>query len=436
MSKIIFDTKRIYGDFKPMNAVNNGPAHKRHCQDQWTTNFEAYKAAKIPYARNHDASFCAVYGGEFTVDTAAIFPDFEKDTNDPDAYDFACTDEYIAVTNEAGTETFYRLGSKIEHEIKKHHTLPPKDFEKWADICKHIVMHYTKGWNNGFNYKITYWEIWNEPDQDEDDSPNKRTWGGTKEEFFRLYEITAKTLKQSFPELKIGGPALCHRLDWAEDFLKNCREKDIPLDFFSWHLYAREPGEIIYRCHKIKELLCKYGFDNTESILNEWNYIENWGDRFVYSLETIGNEKGAAFVASVISECQKAPVDMLMYYDARVDTGFNGMFTPFTWKPRKPYYPIMWFGKLYDLKEIRALETSENIYTLAGISEDGNVTSIVTYYTDDDNAESKAACLDFGEGKTFKVSLVDKDHTGEEIGIFNKLSFTLERNSVLLLEEI
>ena len=42
----------------------------------------------------------------------------------------------------AGTKVFYRLGHRIEHEVKKYGTLPPKDFKKWAVICEHIIRHY------------------------------------------------------------------------------------------------------------------------------------------------------------------------------------------------------------------------------------------------------------------------------------------------------
>ncbi|MBO5021618.1 MAG: hypothetical protein J6D52_13220, partial [Clostridia bacterium] len=76
-------------------------------------NFDAYKEAGFPYARNHDAAFCAGYGGEHTVDITAVFPDFDADPYDPASYDFACTDHYSARIMEAGTEVFYRLGQKI-----------------------------------------------------------------------------------------------------------------------------------------------------------------------------------------------------------------------------------------------------------------------------------------------------------------------------------
>ena len=340
MQILKFDPTTPCGNFKPMNAVNNGPVHKRYAQDQYIDNLELYRAAKIPFARNHDAAFYNRYGGEFTVDISAVFPRFEADVNDPASYDFACTDEYIAVTLEAGTETFYRLGQKIEHEIRKHHTLPPTDFRKWAEICEHIIRHYNEGWADGFHYNIRYWEIWNEADLDGDDSPNKRTWGGTAEQYFELYEITAKHLKSCFPHLKIGGPALAHSInDWAERFLGHAEEKRVPLDFFSWHIYCTTPEKMMEKNARVQALLERHGFGGVENILNEWNYVRGWDRDFVYSVKQISGLKGASFTLACMCEAQKSSIDMLMYYDAR-PSAFNGMFSPFTLEPLKGYYPV------------------------------------------------------------------------------------------------
>lgn len=119
---------------------------------------------------------------------------------------------------------FYRLGSKIEHGVKKYNTLPPADFHKWARVCEHIIAHYTEGWADGFNYDISYWEIWNEPDLYPDDSQVKTTWGGSAKQFYELYTIAAEHLKARFPHLKIGGPALAsvyHENDgWLDGFFQ------------------------------------------------------------------------------------------------------------------------------------------------------------------------------------------------------------------------
>ncbi len=435
MENIIFDTSVSYGKFKLLNATNGGPWHKRHADDQYRTNMADYKAARIPYSRNHDSAVCGIYGGPYSHDITCIFPDFNADPYSPDSYDFACTDEAILVCLEAGTETFFRLGQTIEHQIKKHGTLPPRDFKKWAIICEHIIKHYNYGWADGFKLGIKYWEIWNEPDLDSDDSPNKRCWGGTKAEFFDFYEITAKHLKTSFPEIRIGGPALAYREDWAEDFIKRAQKNNIPMDFFSWHIYSNEPAPIFERAKRIKDMLQKYGFTQTESILNEWNYVKGWGEEFVYSIESIIGMKGAAFIMSVISEAQKADIDLLMYYDTRPSV-FNGVFDYYTYRPLKGYYPFLWYGSFYDLEyEIRANHTPDHIYTLAGADSDGKISAIITYYSDKDNELAKEIKVDFGKNAEYEIYLLDSQHNGEHINTTDSLIFRIENQSCIYIKE-
>ena len=62
--------------------------------------------------------------------------------------------------------------------------------------------------------------------------------------FFAFYEVAAKHLKGKFPALKIGGPALCGSEEWGARFLAWCRDRKIPLDFFSWHVYAVDPRRL------------------------------------------------------------------------------------------------------------------------------------------------------------------------------------------------
>lgn len=399
------------GPVKPMHAVNNGPVYK-FAEDQRITNIDSYRAAGIPYARTHDASFYATYGGEHTVDIHAIFPDFDKDPLDPKSYDFVLTDEYLKVIEFSGTKIFYRLGSKIEHWKKKYGTLPPKDFHKWAVICEHIIRHYTEGWADGFHMDIEYWEIWNEPDLDPDDSTHKRCWGGTKLQFFELYHIAATHLKKCFPHLKIGGPAIAGDLQWAEDFLAQLKA---PLDFFSWHIYSAYPEKVVDRAVKVRALLDKYGFENTESILNEWNYVRGWtGDDWYYTLCMEKSLKGAAFIAGTMLSCQAAPVDMLMFYDARPGAMNSLYCTDRVCECLKGYYPFRMFNELYKLGSSAAVETPENIYAAAARS-NGRACVMVAHYSDDDSTGEKHVRIEMSGLSSekeirFRYYLLDADH--------------------------
>lgn len=437
METIKFDLSKKGGKFKVLNATNGGPRHKRHVNDQYISNFAEYKAARIPYSRNHDSGVIGIYGGPYSHDILNIFPNFDADPYDPSSYDFACTDEAILTCLDAGTETFFRLGQTIEHQIKKHGTLPPKDFKKWAIVCEQIIRHYNEGWADGFHLNIEYWEIWNEPDLDPDDSPNKRTWGGTKAQFFDMYEIAAKHLKSCFPHLTIGGPALAHNVIWAEDFLRTMQERNVSIDFFSWHIYCTEPIAMIQKAERIKALLIKYDYASAESILNEWNYVKGWTNEFVYSLETIHGLKGAAFVMACICEAQKSDaIDMLMYYDTRPSC-FNGAFDFYTAKPLKGYYPLYWYGMFYDMEyEIPAENSVENVYTLCGTDKNGKLSAIITYYTDDDDAANKTVNLDFRKSSNYEIYLLDEEHTNDFVSKTADLTFDMKNQTCILIKEI
>ena len=435
METLQFDLTKEYGPFKPMNATNGGPWHKRFSKKMYRSNYEEYKAARIPYSRNHDLAVHTVYGGPYCHDISCIFPNFDADPYDPASYDFGCTDEEILTTLEAGTKTFFRLGQTIENQVVKHNTFPPKDFKKWAVICEHIIRHYNYGWADGMHLDMDYWEIWNEPDLDEEFAPKKRTWGGSNAQFFDFFETAAKHLKSCFPEIKIGGPALAFRDEWAEEFLKTMSERNVPLDFYSWHIYLKEPSAMVNRAKKMKDLLLKYGYDKTENICNEWNYVKGWTDEFPYTVEQIHGIKGAIVTMSTVCVAQSTSLDMLMYYDTRPST-FNGIFDFYTAKPLKGYFAMYWYGMFYDMKaEVRAINEIENVYSLCGVDEDGKVLAIVTHYSDNDDVANKEISIDFGKEGEYEIYLLDEEHNGELVATTDKLEFDMKLHSAILIKE-
>jgi len=379
---------REVGPVKPMNGVNNGPAGPYGLgKSQTRDNFDDYRAAKIPFARTHDAAFSECYGSEHTVDITSIFPDFSKKVDDPKAYDFAITDWYLQRIRNMGTEVFFRLGQKIEHHVKKYGIVPPADFKKWAQICEHIIRHYNEGWADGHKWNIRYWEIWNEADLDMTTwNTNPRTWAGTEQQFFEMFTITAKHLKKNFPNLHIGGPALAGNEAWADRFLAQMEKDKTPLDFFSWHIYSTDPKKIAAKADRMRKLVDKYGYTKAETILNEWNYIRGWTDDYPYSLKTIHGVKGAAFTSATMSACQNANVDILMYYDARPETPYNGLFDFYSFQPLPSYYSFYAWSRLADFgKQIQATTDDEDLYVVAVKGQDGTVRTWVTRYNENDN---------------------------------------------------
>lgn len=410
MSNILIDFRKTNGKIKPMHAVNNGPVGSKVRATNGT--YEYFRAAGIPYARNHDASFASAYGGEYTVDVHRIFRNFDADPTDPANYDFECTDQYVANTFSVGTEVYYRLGSRIEHG-KKVGTFPPKDFQKWAVICEHIIRHYNEGWADGFQYGITYWEIWNEPDCRNPDGSNP-CWQGTDEEFIVFFRTALKHLKGCFPNLKIGGPAFCSCGDSRTSYMRSLfdalKADNLSLDFFSFHRYTNDPVSFRKYVMKARNMCDEYGFTDAEIHLNEWNYLRGWlGDEFIYTVRSIKGLKGASFSAAVMAVCQDAPLDMLMYYDAR-PCAFNGLFDTDLSYPLKGYYTFKFFGELYRMGEFVRPEYTEGPIFATAACGNGKAGVMLTNFAEDDASPAVQVTLELlgVEGKTAKLYLLDQ----------------------------
>ena len=95
-------------------------------------------------------------------------------------------------------------------------------------------------------------------------------------------EKIADLAKERFPDVKVGGPALCgYNTVWFNELLTACRDAGVAPDFISWHGYARDPMQYTRQAELGRQLCDSYGFPKCELILNEWHYFgENytWGD--------------------------------------------------------------------------------------------------------------------------------------------------------------
>ena len=373
--QIKIDLNQKIGKIKNMNATGQAPMGGGVGENAYNY-FHYLSDICVPYVRLHDVG--GLFAGNRYVDVPNIFRDFDADENDPANYDFAFTDSYIAALYKNGLKPYYRLGVTIENhsEIKSYRIDPPKDYEKWARICEHIIAHYNEGWADGFHYGIEYWEIWNESD---DGMRLSMMWNGTAEDYYRLYDVASKHLKAKFPNIKIGGYAATgfyaisetaeklarnprHRyfMDFFHGFMKYIKEHGSPLDFFSWHSYS-DPREIVIEGKWVREQLIAYGYGDVESHLNEWNPRSRDFAR--------ATGKHAADVAAAMLGCQNIDVDMLMIYDARLETTtYSAFFVPSTkvGQLSPVYYAFAAFSSLYKLGTQVALECdTEGVYAVA-----------------------------------------------------------------------
>ena len=371
MEKVIVDFTRREGAVKPLHGINNSPV-------VYNGKLPELLDAGIPYVRLHDAG--GAFGGTYLVDIPNLFPDFDADPNDPRSYDFAYNDAYFRTLAASGMQIFYRLGVTIEnnYHLKPQRIHPPKDFRKWADICSGIIRHYNEGWADGFHYGIKYWELWNEPE-----SP--AMWQGTSRQFFELYTTVAPMLKRRFPDVKVGGYGCsgffavtrpdCNDLRksylrFFHEFLEHLKgHPEVPFDFFTWHLYSKDPHEVEAHARYVRSELDAAGFTRTESIFGEWNYVEHDTCAVDHApWDEMRSAAGAAYVAAVFALLQKAPVDLCLYYDAMPQRIYCGLYLYPERKVSRTYYSFKAFQCLYALGtavRAEAGEAENGIYAVA-----------------------------------------------------------------------
>lgn len=324
---------RTNGMFRPLHGVNKGPQALGGLIDLG----EKYRELGIPFIRLHDCQ----WPYPDVVDIHAIFRNPEADPEKPESYDFALTDEYLTAAQRTGARIVYRLGESIEHGAVKRFVHPPKDAQRWAAIARGIIRHYNEGWAGGFRYGIDYFEIWNEPEN------RPAMWTGTEEEFLRFYGIASRAIKAAYPNLKVGGPAFGYSgriaqgefqpSEFVQRFLAHCQTEKAPLDFFSWHCYTADTGELVARVNGVRALLDRSGFATAESHLNEWNYLpdNSWG-AFTKTatpalrrqfFERASGMEGAAFVTGALMRFQDAPLDLACLFHGELGT--FGIFDEF-----------------------------------------------------------------------------------------------------------
>lgn len=115
---------------------------------------------------------------------------------------------------------------------------PPKEPARWASMIDAFVRHLLARYGAA-EVERWYFEVWNEP--------NLPFWTGTPAEssYYALYDLTARTIKQADPKLRVGGPATAQTA-WIDRFIAHCVREGIPFDFVSTHIYGNESPKDVF----------------------------------------------------------------------------------------------------------------------------------------------------------------------------------------------
>ena len=168
------------------------------------------------------------------------------------------------------------------------------------------------------------------------------------------------------------------------------------------------------------------GYGSAEMLLDEWNYMENWGNQ-PDSFRKLVGIRGAAFCAASLIEMQKSPVDLAAYFEADVIKEWCGLWEVEDMaigslgadrlgklKPRKPFAAFRDFGKLYRIgQEVFSESDDENVYVCAAADEKDACALIAV--RDMDEGTCGISLVNTQPG--FSVSVIKTDQNGMDVPV-------------------
>ena len=212
---------------------------------------------------------------------------YSENAHGQPVYNFQYIDAlYDAILN-TGMKPFVELGfmpQALASGTKtifwwKGNVTPPKDYDKWENLIRALVQHWTDRYGTQ-EVKQWYFEVWNEPNLD-------GFWSGTQADYFKLYSVTARAIKNVSPDYRVGGPATAGNA-WVRETIEFASTNHVALDFITTHDYGvkgigldeggqqqlqlmADPGAIINGVRNSRSQISKSPLPNLPLHYTEWS---------------------------------------------------------------------------------------------------------------------------------------------------------------------
>ncbi|MBL0887212.1 GH39 family glycosyl hydrolase [Myceligenerans indicum] len=192
-----------------------------------------------------DIGFRYIRGHGLLSDDVGVHRPYDEAGHRGTRYAFTYVDQVVDAYLSLGIKPFLELGFMPESLASGPDTVfwwqgnitPPRDHAEWARLVQAVLRHLVDRY--GLE-EVRTWpvEVWNEPNLDV-------FWKNADQEaYFRLYEVTARAIKDVDASLQVGGPAISPGSDdWWEPFAEFVTARDVPVDFTSVHAYATGPAQ-------------------------------------------------------------------------------------------------------------------------------------------------------------------------------------------------
>lgn len=188
------------------------------------------------------------------------------------SFNFAELDAVISTITKTGASPFISL-SYMPQVIAQGGdiTASPTNWSEWSLVVRSTIEHISG--TAGLNLTDVYYEVWNEPD----------LFGAWKyygsKNYLTLYEyaVNGATAAQNTNAFKIGGPATTKLYkNWITALADYATKKNLRLDFFSWHLYTKDPREYSRNVSDVTSWLFPYpSLVGLGRLITEWGFDSN-----------------------------------------------------------------------------------------------------------------------------------------------------------------
>ena len=324
--------------------------------------------------------------------------------------------------------------NKTRYKGKMWNPSPPTDYAVWEEICyeytKHLVERYGEE-------TIAKWHChcFNEPDggfwmRDVDND----NFIPKCDEYCKLYDAFVRGVRRASAGILIGGPALDKRINFLDRFLAHVKNTGVEMNYISLHTYGTEVARLndgtkpldtanhfVYNINPYMEILKKYGFEDTELILDEWGasaqgfYNVEECPALIFREHEVYSSYFARFIYKLIESginISKMMICLSGQHEMVTDfSGFRNFFTlNFITKPI--YNAHLLTSKMEDYL-VGARCENENIFAVPTKDDTDNYSVLVTYCSKNFKEDLPEICEEIAfaddiSSKTVTIYCIDK----------------------------
>ncbi len=292
------------------------------------------------------------------------------------SYNWSGLDGAVNTILATGAKPFLSLSYMPEVIATGDMISQPKDWGDWGKVVQATIEHYSG--RGAKNIDGVIYEVWNEPDLFGD----YKTYGDKN--YLTMYEQSARAASRvgNVNSFEIGGPATTGLYqNWVERLIKFVAEKNLRMDFVSWHRYSLDLDAYTKDVTQARAWA-----ENIPALVNLKYYVTEWGHNS--EVDPGYDDNFGAIHTIAASRIMTGTIDRAFVFEVIDGPGVSklwgrwGLLThdKFGTPEKKPRYSAIQF--LNSLAPFRLGVKGEGswVRALASSDEKGNVTVMVVNY--------------------------------------------------------